>query len=446
MEYTTLDQIIAKCAEIKNKKVKDILTTQNVLESQDKTQLENLIKKEVFNIKLQKNNPNNFEKLGIQLKVIGLIKYKKPDNEGRKYKAKEIISLGTISDQVILNEPNFEKSTLYNQMQKTLYVFYEYRYDKPMSEWKIIYFKYVELDASTNIKTLVNDYELIFAKIKKGKSEDLTHSSTEELSITIPKTIQPKLEGPVSSWEFLLKPNYVNKIFYSKSVKVNDADVMFSIVNKIQPFRGLTLGEIYKEMNLPIPEAKNQKDAIINKLLNTKSYDEIPNIKPSVFKIRNIELKNNGKLKDEIALMNVNDNEFLNDVLFNESELYTFLISYKFLFIVWQKRGEESVFKDVMLFQFDNKLITKAEFVYNDTKEKFLTGMELERVGDRTMSNLIHKSSNIGILLRPHGQNSKDTMTTPFGQVITKQQYWLNSNEVERVIGNTKEVNNKDDK
>ncbi len=436
MEYTTLDQIITKCAEIKNKKVKDILTTQNVLESHDQTQLENLIKKEVFNIKLQKNNPNNFEKLGIKSKVTGLIKYKKPDNEGRKYKAKEIISLGTISDQVILDEPNFEKSTLYKQMQKTLYVFYEYRYDKPMSEWKIIDFKYVELDASTNIKTLANDYELIFAKIKKGKSEDLTHSSTEELSITIPKTIQPNLESSAQSRVFLLKPNYVNKIFYSEGIKVNDADVMFLIVNKIQPFHGLTIGEIYKEMNLPISEAKNQKDAIINKLLNTKSYDEIPNIKPSVFKIRNIELKNNGKLKDEIALMNVNDNEFLNDVPFNESELYTFLISYKFLFIVWQKRGEESVFKDVMLFQFDNKLIAKAEFVYNDTKEKFLTGMELERVGDRTMSNLIHKSSNMGILLRPHGQNSKDTMTTPFGQVITKQQYWLNSNEVERVITN----------
>ena len=440
MEYTTLDQIIKKCAEIKNKKIKDILTSQNVLESQDKLQLENLIKKEVFNIKLQKNNPNNFEKLGIQLKVNGLIKYKKPDNEGRKYKAKEIISLGSISDQSILDEPNFEKSALYNQMQKTLYVFYEYRYDKPMSEWKIIDFKYVELDASTNIKTLTDDYALISSKLKKGKVAELSQSSSEELSIVISQ----ESETSVTSREFLLKPNYVNKIFYSEGVKSNEGDVMFSIVSKVQPFHGLTIGEIYKEMQIPIPEAKNQKDAIINKLLNTKSYDKVPNIKPSVFKIRNIELKNNGKLKDEVALMNVNANEFLNDVPFNESELYTFLISYKFLFIVWQKRGEESVFKDVMLFQFDNKLITKAEFVYNDTKEKFLVGMDLERVGDRTMSNLIHKSSNMGILLRPHGQNSKDTMTTPFGQVITKQQYWLNSSEVERVIGNIKEASNKD--
>ena len=441
MEYTTLDQIIKKCKEIKNKKVKDILTTQNVLESQDKLQLENLIKKEVFNILLKKNNPNNFAKLEIQLKVTGLIKYKKPDNEGRKYKPKESISLGTISDQAILDEPDFEKSALYSQMQKTLYVFYEHRYDKPMSEWKIIDFKYVELDASSNIKTLVDDYKLISSKIKKDKIEDLTQSLTEELSIIIPETTQPNLKNSITSIEFLLKPNYVNKIFYSEDVKINEGDVMFSIVSKVQPFGGLTIGEIYKEMKLPVPEAKNQKDEIINKLLNIKSYDEIPNIKQSVLKIRNIELKNNGKLKEDVALMNVNANEFLNDVPFNESELYTFLISYKFLFIVWQKRGEESVFKDVMLFQFDDKLITKAEFVYNDTKEKFLVGMDLERVGDRTMSNLIHKSSNMGILLRPHGQNSKDTMTTPFGQVITKQQYWLNSNEVERVIGNIKNVN-----
>jgi hypothetical protein len=68
-------------------------------------------------------------------------------------------------------------------------------------------------------------------------------------------------------------------------------------------------------------------------------------------------------------------------------------------------------------------LIKKAEFVYNDTKEKFLLGIELKEVNGRRMSDLIHKSDNQGFHLRPHGQNSKDTITTPFGQIITKQQY-----------------------
>ena len=439
MEYTTLDQIIKKCAEIKNKKIKDILTSQNVLESQDKLQLENLIKKEVFNIKLQKNNPNNFEKLGIQLKVNGLIKYKKPDNEGRKYKAKEIISLGSISDQSILDEPNFEKSALYNQMQKTLYVFYEYRYDKPMSEWKIIDFKYVELDSSTNIKTLTEDYDVIFSKIKDGKAEELSEGLTKQLGACTKGTgkslvKQPNSETLVKPRAFSWKPNHVNQIFYSEGIEVKESDVMNFIIDKIQPFHEMSIGEIYKEMKSSIPESKNQKDTIINKLLGTKSYAKIPNIKQSVFKIKNIELKKNSKLKEEVGLMNVNLNEFIKEVPFNKSELYTFLISYKFLFIIWQKRGEESVLKDIKLFQFDSALIKKAEFVYNDTKEKFLLGIELKEVNGRRMSDLIHKSDNQGFHLRPHGQNSKDTITTPFGQIITKQQYWLNGNEVEDAI------------
>ncbi|MDK2820001.1 MAG: hypothetical protein KFW07_04135, partial [Mycoplasmataceae bacterium] len=94
--------------------------------------------------------------------------------------------------------------------------------------------------------------------------------------------------------------------------------------------------------------------------------------------------------------MNVNSKEFIDNVPFEESELYTFLISYKFLFILWQKRGEASVFKDIMLFQFNNQLIKKAEFVYNDTKDKFMNGMELESINGIRRSNLVHKSNNQG--------------------------------------------------
>ena len=439
MEYTTLDQIIKKCEEIKNKKVKDIVSSENVLISADKGKLGKLIEEEVFGIKANSNSAPDFEKLGIELKVTGLIKYKKQDGEGRKYKAKERISLGMINYISILDEPTFEKSHIYFKMQKTLYIFYEYRYDKPMSEWKIIDFKYVELNSSNNIQTLSDDYNVILSKIKEGKAQELSERLTKQLGACTKGTgkslvKQPNSEVLVKPRAFSWKPNHVNQIFYNGGIEILESDVMNFIINKIQPFHGLTIKEIYKEMNLSIPESKNQKDTIVNKLLGTKSYAQIPNIQQSVFKIKNIELKNNGKLKEEVGLMNVNINEFENDIPFNESELYTFLISYKFLFIIWQKRGEDSIFKEIKLFQFDSLLVKKAEFVYNDTKEKFLNGMKLEEVKGRRMSNLIHKSNNQGFHIRPHGQDSKDITTTPFGQVITKQQYWLNGNEVEDVI------------
>lgn len=128
-----------------------------------------------------------------------------------------------------------------------------------MSKWKIIDFKYVELDVSSNIKTLVDDYELIRSKIKKGKIEDLTHSSTEELSIAISKSTEAILEGSLVSREFLLKPNYINKIFYSEGIKASESDLMLYIVSRVKPFHGLTIGEIYNEMQLPVLRLKIKK-------------------------------------------------------------------------------------------------------------------------------------------------------------------------------------------
>ena len=98
------------------------------------------------------------------------------------------------------------------------------------------------------------------------------------------------------------------------------------------------------------------------------------------------------------------------------------------------KRVNDSILKDVALFQFDSELIEKAKLIYEDTKEKFLHGMELESINGVRKSNLIHKSNNQGFHIRPHGKDNKDTLTTPYGQIITKQQYWLNNNEVQDVI------------
>ncbi|MGL5617724.1 MAG: MutH/Sau3AI family endonuclease [Metamycoplasmataceae bacterium] len=436
MEYNSLENIIKKCQKIRNKKLKDILpNSKDLLITSDKGRLGNLIQKHIFNIQANNVSAPDFEKLGIELKVTGLIKYKK-DNVGRKYKAKERISLGMINYNNILNEGTFLKSHIYLKMKKTLYIFYEYRYDKPMSEWKIVDYKYIELDSSNNLENLMNDYNIIYSKINEGRAEELSESLTKELGATIKGSGKCLVKQPNSSTlakprAFSWKPNYVNKIFYTETTSIQEHDVIDFIINRVQPFLGMSLMEIYESHNFIIPKSKNQKKVIFTKIMNVKEYSEIPNIKQSDYKIKNIELKSSLKLKEEIGLMNVNVQEFINNVPFEESELYTFLISYKFLFIVWMKNKKDLIFKKVVPFQFDSTLIKKAEFVYMDTKDKFLNGMQLELKNGKRYTNLIHKSDNKGFHLRPHGLDGKDITKTPYGQIITKHQYWLNSNEVE---------------
>jgi hypothetical protein len=49
--------------------------------------------------------------------------------------------------------------------------------------------------------------------------------------------------------------------------------------------------------------------------------------------------------------------------------------------------------------------------------------MDIEVKNGKRFTNLIHKSDNQGFHLRPHGENGKDTITTPFNQIITNHQY-----------------------
>ncbi|MGL5204980.1 MAG: MutH/Sau3AI family endonuclease, partial [Metamycoplasmataceae bacterium] len=384
MKYTTLEEILTKCENIKNKKLKDILSESNNLKSTlNKGNLGNLIQKEIFNIDINNNSAPDFKKLGIELKVSGLLKYNKIDSEGRKYRAKERISLGMINYEGILREEDFLKSHIYLKIRKSLYIFYEYRYDKPMSEWKIVDYKYIELDSTNNLEDLINDYNIIYSKIKEGKAEELTESLTKELGACTKGSGKKLIKQPNSNIlakqrAFSWKPNYVNKIFYSKTMNILESDVSNFIIKKVQPFIGMNLNDIYDAHNITITKSKNQKNIIFNKIMNTKKYSEIPNIKQSEFKIKNIELKTNSKLKEEIGLMNVNVQEFINDVAFEESELYTFLISYKFLFIVWKQDKKDIVLKKIVPFQFDSQLIKKAEIVYIDTKNKYLNGMQIK--------------------------------------------------------------------
>ncbi|MGL5733109.1 MAG: MutH/Sau3AI family endonuclease, partial [Metamycoplasmataceae bacterium] len=251
MQYTSLKEIIKKCQEIKNKKLKDILpNSSNLIINADKGQLGNLIQKHIFNIETNSNSAPDFEKLGIELKVTGLIKYRK-DNEGRKYRAKERISLGMINYYNILKEDTLRKSHIYLKMNKTLYIFYEYQNDKPMSEWKIVDYKYIELESSNDLATLMNDYEIIYSKIKQGKAEELSESLTKELGASTKGsgkslTKQPNSDILAKPRAFSWKPNYVNKIFYSEKTIIPESDVMNFIINKVQPFLGMSMTEIYE--------------------------------------------------------------------------------------------------------------------------------------------------------------------------------------------------------
>jgi DNA mismatch repair protein MutH len=60
------------------------------------------------------------------------------------------------------------------------------------------------LDLSTNIKTLTEDYDVIFSKIKDGKAEELSEGLTKQLGACTKGTGKSLVKQPNS--ETLVKP------------------------------------------------------------------------------------------------------------------------------------------------------------------------------------------------------------------------------------------------
>ncbi len=440
MQFNSIEEILAKCEKIKGKKFFEIFSYDfNNNETKDKGLIGNLIQKEVFGIEINNKSAPDFENLGIELKVTAVIK-KRKDNEGREYRIKERVSLSMINYQKIIEEINFYKSHLFEKIQKTLYIFYSYDNDKPKRDWKIIDFKYKDLENDSNIQEIIDDYELICQNILSGEAHNLSESLTKKLGACTKgdgkrEVVQPNSPILAKRRAFSWKIPYLSEVFYSEQIiEKEKIDTISFIKEKIKPFINSSIEEIYKKLDIRIPNSKNIKHNLIKKILNIDDYSEIPNIKKNFFRIKNIEFKNNHKIKEQIGLENVNSEDFIKNIEFEETDLYFFLSAFRFLFIVWEKIDNRIILAGLETFNFSKEILENAEFVYNDTKNKFLNGIHIYEKNNKNYNNLISKKENKSLHIRPHGRNREDTMKTPFGQIITKQQYWLNSEEVEKEL------------
>jgi len=345
-----------------------------------------------------------------------------------------------INYQKIIEETDFYKSHLFEKIQKTLYIFYTYDNQKPMRDWKIIDFKYKDLKTEKNIQEIINDYKIIHQNVLSGNAHHLSESLTKKLGACTKgdgkrEVVQPNSLILAKPRAFSWKIAYLNDIFYSeKIIEKQKIDTVEFIKEKIEPFIDNSIEEIYEKLNIKIPNSKNIKHNLIKNILNIKNYSEIPNIQKNFFRIKNIELKNNGKLKEQIGLENVNSEEFSKNIPFNKSELCFFLTSFRFLFIIWKKIDSKVILLGIETFSFSKEILKNAEYVYNDTKNKFLNGIKIMNKNGKFYNNLISKKENKSLHIRPHAANRKDTIRTPFGDEITKQQYWLNTEKIEEKL------------
>lgn len=433
---------------------------QNISKRNDsaKGNLGNILENCYFGYESNSRQEPDFPKVGIELKQTCLNLKKNGD-----FSAGERLSITNISYKEAV-EIDFNKSHVWSKIHRILLVHYLREKEKDKMNFEI---KFVNLftPPKNDLDIIVEDYNKIISKIEAGKAHELSESDTLYLGActkgsTAEKSIQPQFYGehiPAKKRNFCLKRSYMdyvlnnyiltNNVPYESIIK-NDNDLKNTtfenlIVSKINRFIGVSDIELCKRFNMAYSNNKAQWSGLTYRILGIKGNQAQEFMKANIV-VKAIRLEENGNLKECLSLPTFKFMELISEV-WEESALYEYLSSTKFLFVIYQKK---ETYSELVGTQFWNMPINDLEGEVHKGWDKVIStineGVKLTKKGEKMFNNLLSKTENKAIHVRPHskqaayrlhngyeqGNIDRDANMLPNGEWMTTQSFWLNNDYI----------------
>ena len=169
MKFKTIDELMEYSEKILGKSINDVVDENENLDNSSmkkkKGVLGNLVETEFYHYPQNSNPAADFEDLGVELKITGIIKTK------NGFKAKERMVLSMINFMDVAKE-TFEESHLLDKNKLILILWYHYIKGVNCRDYK---FKYLTLFSLLRDKRIIeNDYNIIRKKVLEGKAHELS--------------------------------------------------------------------------------------------------------------------------------------------------------------------------------------------------------------------------------------------------------------------------------
>ena len=397
----------------------------------------------------------DFNQVGIELKSTPLKQISNGD-----YRSKERLVLGIIVYNDVVKE-KFESSSFYKKNAHLLLIFYLHQYDidvldlviKMVGEWKF---------ADTDLEIIKQDWDLITDKIKKGKAHELSEGDTFYLGAATKGgkggnlREQPFSKIMAKQRAYSFKQGYLNHIIATLS---NDSSKRFGkLISTKEQIRKKTIQEVVLERFKPyinnsiddiiINLSNNQLNksskgfyASLTKLILGISLDkEIEEFEKAEIKIKTVRLKSNNLPKEDMSFPSFSFLDIVNED-WDESS-FKEILETKYFFVFF-KYDENNVLRlnKVKFWNMSQNDILEAKKVWDKVKMVISNGDIVREVIDGVRhTNFPSKSFNKIAHVRPHAQNSADTLPLPILDKVTsqleytKQSFWLNNSYIRDVI------------
>lgn len=504
-EWDSIEEVHAHAKKAVNKKVKEIVNQETVLNYNPKNKgwVGNSIESDWFGLPNNSRQEADFQNLNLELKVTPIRETKK----GWSAKERLVLNIFDFHDEY---KRQFKNASFLEKSNLMELIYYEFIKETPAPEFYIKAATLFNLDDIPEEDKLIirQDWELIVNKIKEGKAEELSDSLTKYLGATTKgakteknMTTQPFSDVKAHRRSFTLKGSYMTELarkimsgkykdpydhlsqedsyvaessvaYYTPEPIIKDIEQLkvktFEeiIIELFDPFINLTKTKLGNIFNIDIPKINDKASSPIlaRKMLNLQTNIEDTEefrkagISTKVVTVHSNQMNNpyhKRKTTEPFKLQNFFDFQEIVEESWEESDLYEYLSSARFLLVIFEKTPTEEVFKGVKFWSMPNEDLNglvyetwrktvdifkdgvTLKYVPQNTKKGYKVGNNLPAIKDKTILHIrpdapysSYKNNRYALRLpaatnwinRPASMN--DELTDYY---MTKQAFWLNS-------------------
>jgi len=465
-DNSDVDSIVTHANKLVGKTINNIITSspyKNVYKTKDKGNIGKIIEKHWFDIEPNSSPLPDFEKVGIELKIIPLLQQK------TKIAVKERTKICSIDYNKLILE-TWEQSHAKKKLNKILFIYYLYNKEsiknsliKKVDLW--------ELGQDNNEFIIKYDWLSVQQKVKEGYAHELSESSCKVLAPSRsgsggknkngkPKdlVIQPiqKYRKGALKRSFSLKQSFTNQRWNELNNRIEYESIINSlniktfekfediILNAINKFKGKSIKELSSIFGLnQMNRSKSQIATIIKKCIgfqsvksNIKEFEQLGIILKTV----SVKRTNNYPFEAiSFPTMSLKDlieedweestfKNYINKILFIPIYHDGLALNEKYLgksFFWSPTREEERIIKTEWK-EYKNEVLSgkcKITKVINKSKRGF---KEVSKLSKESETSIIH--------MRPHGRDSNDRDEDTLGNSIVKQCFWLNKKFIQKLL------------
>ena len=385
-----------------------------------------IVEERFFQYKANSDSSPDFKEAGVELKVTP---YK--INKNKSISAKERLVLTMIDYNSVINEKEFDSSHFWYKSQWLLLVYYLWQKEiKDRLDYRIDYAR-LFTPSEEDLEVIRNDYFKIIEKIEAGYAHELSESDTMYLSACTNKSSY--MTYVLNHYIHGAKPKY-ESIIKNDNIK----DIEAYITDKINKHKGKSVTELCADYDIEFDKIpKNLYAMLAYRMLGITSNNAEEFVKANI-KVKTIRIDKNNTIKENMSFPTF-DFISITKQDWEESEFYELLSSTKFLFIVYHEREDGLYnFDHAQFWNIPYKTLNgEVKEVWEKTKQIALNPPSvLKQVNGKYKGIFPKKTDNPVCHVRPHGKDSKDTLTLIDGREYPKQCFWLNNSYILSVIEN----------